>query len=45
VLVLFELQGLTGPEIAEALGCSLKTVWSRLHYARRDFEEWVVRNG
>ncbi len=45
VLVLFELQGLTGPEIARALGCSEGTVWTRLHYARRDFEKQLVRHG
>lgn len=43
VLVLFEMQGLSGPEVAEALGCPLKTVWSRLHYARRELEK-VVRS-
>lgn len=45
VLVLFELEGLTGPEIAAALGCPLKTVWTRLHHARKDFEELMVRHG
>ena len=45
VLVLFELQGLSGPQIAQALGCPLKTVWSRLHYARTDFERQMVRHG
>lgn len=45
VLVLFELQGLSGPEIADALGCPLKTVWTRLHHARKDFEEQMVRHG
>ena len=34
VLVLFELEGLSGQEIAAALGCPLKTVWSRLHHGR-----------
>ena len=45
VLVLYELQGLTGPEISRALGCPLKTVWTRLHYARQDFERQLVRHG
>jgi RNA polymerase sigma-70 factor (ECF subfamily) len=45
VLVLFELQGLSGPEIAEALGCPLKTVWTRLHHGRKDFERQMVRHG
>ena len=35
VFVLFELEGLSGPEIAQALGCSLNTVWTRLFYARQ----------
>ncbi len=43
VLVLFELQGWSGPDIAQALGCSEQTVWSRLHYARREFEAAVRR--
>lgn len=43
VFVLYELQGLTGEEIAQAVGCPLKTVWSRLAHARREFEQHVVR--
>lgn len=34
--VLFELQGLSGDEVAEALGIPLKTVWTRLFHARRE---------
>lgn len=45
VLVLYELQGLPGAEIAQALGCPLKTVWTRLHHARKDFEGHLVRHG
>jgi RNA polymerase sigma-70 factor, ECF subfamily len=37
VFVLFELQGLEGEEIAGAIGCPLKTVWSRLAHARIEF--------
>ncbi len=37
VLVLFELQGLSGAEVAQALNIPVKTVWTRLFYARRDF--------
>lgn len=44
-LVLFELEGLTGPEIAEALGIPLKTVWTRLHHARKDFEQRLIQEG
>ncbi len=37
VLVLFELEGLSGEEIAATVGAPLKTVWTRLHAARREF--------
>jgi RNA polymerase sigma-70 factor (ECF subfamily) len=37
VFVLFELEGLTGLEITERIGCKLETVWTRLFHARRDF--------
>jgi RNA polymerase sigma-70 factor, ECF subfamily len=37
VFALYELEGLQGEEIAALVGCSLPTVWTRLHYARRDF--------
>jgi RNA polymerase sigma-70 factor (ECF subfamily) len=43
VFVLFELQGLSGEEIAQALELPLKTVWSRLYYARREFAQEVTR--
>lgn len=43
VFVLFELQGLSGEEIAQALEVPLKTVWSRLFYARREFAAEVER--
>ena len=38
VLVLFELQGLTGDEIAAALGIPAPTVFTRLHHARKELE-------
>ena len=38
VFVLFELEGLSGDAIAELVGCPVETVWTRLHYARKDFE-------
>ncbi len=44
-LVLFELEGLTGPEIADALEIPLKTVWTRLHHARKDFEQRLTQEG
>ena len=37
VFILFELQGMTGQEIAETVRCPLKTVWTRLFHARREF--------
>ncbi|HUJ26282.1 MAG TPA: RNA polymerase sigma factor [Myxococcales bacterium] len=37
VFALFELEGLSGEEIAGHVGCSLGTVWTRLYHARRDF--------
>ena len=38
VLVLSDLEGMTAPEIAEAMGVKLNTVYSRLRLARRKFE-------
>jgi RNA polymerase sigma-70 factor (ECF subfamily) len=43
VLVLFELEGYTGEEIAEILDVPLNTVWTRLHHARRDFLTALAR--
>lgn len=37
VFALFELEGLSGEEIAERERCPLNTVWSRLRHARQDF--------
>jgi RNA polymerase sigma-70 factor (ECF subfamily) len=44
VFALYELEGLSGEEIAERIGCKVDTVWSRLHYARADFER-LARKG
>jgi RNA polymerase sigma-70 factor (ECF subfamily) len=35
VIVLSDIEGLSAPEIADALGCKLNTVYSRLRRARR----------
>jgi RNA polymerase sigma-70 factor (ECF subfamily) len=35
VFVLYELEELTMPQVAEALGCPLTTAYSRLHAARK----------
>ena len=37
--VLFELQGLSGKQVAEILRCPESTVWRRLHDARRIFRD------
>ena len=41
VFILFELQGMTGPEIAKSLGCNEQTVKTRLFHARREFAEAI----
>ena len=43
VFVLFELEGLSGEVIAEQVGCSVATVWTRLFHARRDFARLGAR--
>jgi RNA polymerase sigma-70 factor, ECF subfamily len=37
VLVLYEMEGLSGKEIAESLSIPEATVWTRLHHARKAF--------
>jgi RNA polymerase sigma-70 factor, ECF subfamily len=39
VFTLYELEELEGPEIAALLGIPINTVWTRLHHARKRFEE------
>lgn len=41
--VLFELDGLTGLEIAEAQGVPINTVWARIHRARQKLQAAAVR--
>ena len=43
VFVLAELEQMTAPEIAAALGVNLNTVYSRLRLARRDFDAALAR--
>lgn len=43
VLVLFELEGYSGEEIAEIQGIPAETVRTRLHHARREFKERLAR--
>ena len=39
VILLREIDGLTYEEISQTLGCSMGTVMSRLHYARKKLQE------
>jgi RNA polymerase sigma-70 factor (ECF subfamily) len=39
--VLYEMEGLSGEEIAAIEGCPVATVWRRLHYARAAFRASV----
>ena len=45
VFALYELDGMSGEEIAERVGCKVETVWTRLHYARADFERIAKKRG
>ena len=44
VFILFELKGMSGHEIALALGCPIQTVYTRLHHARLDFEARIAKD-
>jgi RNA polymerase sigma factor (sigma-70 family) len=39
VFTLYELEEIEGAEIAQLLGIPVNTVWTRLHHARKRFEE------
>ncbi len=39
VVILFELEGLSGLEISELTGTPIATVWVQLHRGRREFED------
>jgi RNA polymerase sigma-70 factor, ECF subfamily len=41
-LILFEVEGYSGQEIATLQDVPLKTVWTRLHHARRDLVSMVA---
>jgi len=43
VFALFELEGLSGDEVAERVGCKVATVWTRLFHARKEFERLGAR--
>lgn len=40
-LILRETEGLSYQEMADAMGCSIGTVMSRLHYSRKRMQEWL----
>lgn len=43
-LILFELEGLSGEEIAELLDISVNTVWVWLHRARAEFRQLLAKH-
>ena len=45
VLILSEFQELSCDEIAAVVGCKTATVWSRLHYARKEFARRLEKRG
>jgi RNA polymerase sigma-70 factor (ECF subfamily) len=45
VFVLYELDGMSGDAIAELVGCKVETVWTRLHYARKEFAQLARKRG
>jgi len=44
-LVLREFEGLSYEEMAEAMGCSMGTVMSRLHHARKNMQQALIDMG
>jgi RNA polymerase sigma-70 factor (ECF subfamily) len=45
VFVLYEVEGLSGEQIRHVLDIPEATVWSRLHYARLDFQQAIEAAG
>jgi RNA polymerase sigma-70 factor, ECF subfamily len=45
VFVLYEMEGMSGEAIADLVGCKVDTVWTRLHYARKEFESLARKRG
>jgi DNA-directed RNA polymerase specialized sigma24 family protein len=41
-LIMFEVEGYSGAEIASLQGVPIKTVWTRLHHARKDLVAMVA---
>lgn len=44
VLVMHEIEGLDIKEIAEIVGAPVVTVRTRLHYARKEFYQWIAED-
>jgi RNA polymerase sigma-70 factor (ECF subfamily) len=42
-LVLFEIEGYSGDEIAQIQGVPPGTVWARIHKARKKLKRWLVK--
>jgi RNA polymerase sigma-70 factor (ECF subfamily) len=45
VFALFEIEGLTHEQISELIGVKVETVRTRLHYARKDFDQLCLKKG
>lgn len=45
VFVLVTMEGLSGEEVASALGIPVATVWTRLHHARLDLRKALAEEG
>jgi RNA polymerase sigma factor (sigma-70 family) len=45
VFLMIECEGLSGEEVAAALGIPAATVWTRLHYARLDLRRTLAKRG
>jgi RNA polymerase sigma factor (sigma-70 family) len=43
VVLLADVEGLTGEQVARALDISLGTVWTRLHYGRKQLRRGLTR--
>jgi len=43
-LVLFEIEGYSGEEIAQLQGVPLNTVWSRIYKSRKKLKGWLVKS-
>jgi RNA polymerase sigma factor (sigma-70 family) len=42
-LVLFEIEGCSGAEIAKIQAVPLNTAWARIHKARKKLQGWLVK--